>query len=48
MAHALVETKGDPKRAKQLALEAKATFAKLGPALANDLEKIDKLLAKLR
>jgi len=48
LARALVETKGDKKRARQLATEAKTTFAKLGPSFAEDVKTLDKLLAKLK
>lgn len=48
LARALVQTKGDEKRVRTLATEAREIFVKLGPALADDVKAIDKLLATLR
>jgi hypothetical protein len=48
LARALVETKGDTKRARELAKEARATFSTLGPALAEDVEDIDAFLKKVK
>ena len=48
LARALVETKGDKKRARQLATDAKATFTKLGPSFAADVKALDKVLAQLK
>jgi len=41
LAQALVETRGDRLRARTLATEARASYAKLGPASAPDVAKID-------
>ncbi|HEX5061645.1 MAG TPA: serine/threonine-protein kinase [Kofleriaceae bacterium] len=48
LARALVETKGDKKRARQLATDAKTTFVKLGPSFDADVKVLDKVLAKLK
>jgi predicted Ser/Thr protein kinase len=48
LAKAIVHTKGDQKRARSVAEQARATFVKLGPAHVADVRKADKLLASLR
>ena len=48
LARALWETKGDRKRARRLALEARASFAKLGPGFASSVKSLDAWLAKHR
>jgi tetratricopeptide (TPR) repeat protein len=48
LARALREAKGDTKRARQLATEAKATYAKLGPKYVASVKQIDAFVAKLR
>ncbi len=44
LARALVETHGDAKRARTLALDARATYVKLGPAAADNVVAIDRWL----
>ena len=46
LARAMWETKGDQKRARQLATEARDTWAKLGPGAAPQVKKLDEWLAK--
>jgi predicted alternative tryptophan synthase beta-subunit len=48
LAKAIVHTKGDKKRARSIAEEARATFVKLGPAQVARVRELDKLLASLR
>jgi serine/threonine-protein kinase len=48
LARSLWETKGDKKRARQLALEAREQFAKLGPGAATSVKSLDDWLAKHR
>ncbi|HEY5926184.1 MAG TPA: protein kinase [Kofleriaceae bacterium] len=45
-ARAMWETGGDKKRARQLALEAKAMFEKLGPGAASSVKSLEAWLAK--
>ena len=46
LAQSLVETKGDRKRARELAKSARETYAKLGPSDAFLVKRIDQWLAK--
>jgi eukaryotic-like serine/threonine-protein kinase len=46
LARALLETKGDRKKAKQLAKDARAVLANQGPHFAKTVEAIDEWLAK--
>jgi eukaryotic-like serine/threonine-protein kinase len=46
LARAMWETKGDRKRAREIALEARAGFAKLGPGAATSVKSLDEWLAK--
>jgi len=47
LARAIVHTKGDMKRVRALAQEARATFVKLGPAHAGQVREIDTFVASL-
>jgi tetratricopeptide (TPR) repeat protein len=46
LARAMWETGGDRKRAREIALEARAQFAKLGPGTASSVKSLDAWLAK--